>query len=48
VVVRRVLRNSLPPVVAYLAVDLGFLLGGTVIIEGIFNLPTRRRHRRAC
>ncbi|WP_326688181.1 MULTISPECIES: ABC transporter permease [unclassified Streptomyces] len=34
-----VLRNSLIPAVTYLAVDLGFLLGGTVIIEGVFNLP---------
>ncbi|MFI0480099.1 ABC transporter permease [Actinomadura sp. 9N215] len=34
-----VLRNSLIPAVTYLAVDLGYLLGGTVIIEGVFNLP---------
>ncbi len=34
-----VLRNSLVPVVTYLGVDFGFLLGGAVIIEGIFNLP---------
>lgn len=39
VVVRHVLRNSLIPAVTYLALDLGMLLGGTVIIEGIFNLP---------
>ncbi|WP_435157995.1 ABC transporter permease [Amycolatopsis sacchari] len=39
VVTRHVLRNSLPAAVTYLAVDLGFLLGGTVIIESIFNLP---------
>ncbi|AXK35011.1 ABC transporter permease [Streptomyces armeniacus] len=34
-----VLRNSLIPAVTYLAVDLGYLLGGTVLIEGVFNLP---------
>ncbi|MDR1428123.1 MAG: ABC transporter permease [Bifidobacteriaceae bacterium] len=34
-----VLRNSLIPASTYLATDLGYLLGGTVIIEGIFNLP---------
>ncbi|MEU9188999.1 ABC transporter permease [Streptomyces sp. NPDC048484] len=34
-----VLRNSLIPAVTYLAIDLGYLLGGTVIIEGVFNLP---------
>jgi oligopeptide transport system permease protein len=34
-----VMRNSLIPAVTYLATDLGYLLGGTVIIEGIFNLP---------
>ncbi|MFJ6074506.1 ABC transporter permease [Streptomyces sp. NPDC093065] len=34
-----VLRNSLIPAVTFLAVDLGYLLGGTVIIEGVFNLP---------
>lgn len=39
VVLRHVLRNSLIPVVTYLALDLGTLLGGTVIVEGIFNLP---------
>jgi ABC-type dipeptide/oligopeptide/nickel transport system permease component len=34
-----VLRNSLIPAATYLATDLGYLLGGTVIIEGIFNMP---------
>ncbi|WP_411700243.1 ABC transporter permease [Conyzicola sp.] len=34
-----VMRNSLIPAVTFLATDLGYLLGGTVIIEGIFNLP---------
>lgn len=34
-----VLRNAGIPVLTFLAVDLGFLLGGAVIVEGIFNLP---------
>jgi len=34
-----VMRNSLIPTATFLATDLGYLLGGTVIIEGIFNLP---------
>jgi oligopeptide transport system permease protein len=39
VVVRHVLRNSLIPVVSLLGLSLGGLLGGAVLIEGIFNLP---------
>jgi peptide/nickel transport system permease protein/oligopeptide transport system permease protein len=34
-----VMRNSLIPTATYLATDLGYLMGGTVIVEGIFNLP---------
>lgn len=34
-----VVRNCAIPVLTILAVDVGVLLGGTVIIEGIFNLP---------
>lgn len=32
-------RNSAIPVVTFLAVDLGLLLGGAVVVEGVFNLP---------
>ncbi|MEV5708365.1 ABC transporter permease [Actinoallomurus sp. NPDC052274] len=39
VIVRHTLRNSLIPVVTYLGVDLGNLLAGAIVIEGIFNLP---------
>jgi oligopeptide transport system permease protein len=39
VVGRHALRNSLIPVVTFMGADLGAMLGGTVIIEGIFNLP---------
>jgi ABC-type dipeptide/oligopeptide/nickel transport system permease component len=33
------LRNSMIPVVTFLAVDLGALMGGAIITETIFNLP---------
>lgn len=39
VLVRHTLRNSLIPVVTYLGVDLGNLMAGAIVIEGIFNLP---------
>jgi oligopeptide transport system permease protein len=39
VVGRHALRNSLIPVVTYLGVDFGSLMGGAVVTEGIFNLP---------
>jgi peptide/nickel transport system permease protein/oligopeptide transport system permease protein len=34
-----VLRSSAIPVTTFLAIDLGYLLGGTVVVEGVFNLP---------
>jgi peptide/nickel transport system permease protein/oligopeptide transport system permease protein len=33
------MRNSLSPVVTFLAVDLGALMGGAIITETIFNIP---------
>ena len=39
VVVRHAMRNSLVTVLTFVAIDLGYLLGGTVVIEGVFNLP---------
>ncbi len=39
VVGRHALRNSLIPVITFLGVDLGALMAGAVITEGIFNLP---------
>jgi peptide/nickel transport system permease protein len=40
VIVRRhALRNALIPIVTIIGVELGYLLGGTVIIEEIFALP---------
>jgi peptide/nickel transport system permease protein len=34
-----VLRNALMPVVTVLALNLGTLLGGTVLVEYVFNYP---------
>ena len=39
IVRRHILRNSMVPVVSLLGVGLGNLLGGAILIEGIFNLP---------
>ncbi len=39
VVGKHALRNSLIPVVTFLGVDLGNLMAGAVITEGIFNVP---------
>jgi peptide/nickel transport system permease protein len=39
VVLRHVLRNALMPVVTVLALNLGTLLGGTVLVEYVFNYP---------
>ncbi|MBB5913399.1 oligopeptide transport system permease protein [Nocardia transvalensis] len=34
-----ILRNSLIPVITFLGTDLGALMGGAVVTEGIFNIP---------
>jgi oligopeptide transport system permease protein len=39
VVTTHVLRNSLIPVVTFLGADLGSLMAGAIITEGIFNVP---------
>ncbi len=33
------LRNSLIPVVTYIGIDIGALMGGALVTEGIFNIP---------
>ena len=54
VILKHALRNALVPVVALSAVQLGFLLGGSVVIETIFALdgavssPTSRSPTRIC
>jgi oligopeptide transport system permease protein len=39
VVTVHILRNSLIPVVTFLGADLGALMGGAIVTEGIFNVP---------
>ena len=39
VVLVHVLRNSLIPVVTFLGADIGALMGGALVTEGIFNIP---------
>lgn len=39
VIVRHVMRNSLIPAVTVLAIDLGYLLSGAIVVEGVFNIP---------
>lgn len=39
VTIRHTLRNSLIPVVTYLGVDFGNLLGGAIVTETVFNIP---------
>lgn len=39
VVVVHIVRNSLIPVVTFLGADLGSLMGGAIVTEGIFNVP---------
>lgn len=34
-----VLRNAGIPVITFVAIDLGYLLGGAIVVEGIFNMP---------
>lgn len=33
------LRNSLIPVITYIGIDVGTLMGGALVTEGIFNIP---------
>ncbi len=33
------LRNSMIPVVTYLAIDLGSLMAGAIVTETVFNIP---------
>ncbi len=39
IVLKHALRNAAMPVVAIAAVQLGFMLGGSIVIESVFNLP---------
>jgi peptide/nickel transport system permease protein len=39
VITRHALKNAMIPVITLFAVQFGFLLGGTVVLESIFSLP---------
>jgi ABC-type dipeptide/oligopeptide/nickel transport system permease component len=39
VVIRHTLRNSLIPVVTFIGADVGTLMGGAIVTEGVFNVP---------
>jgi peptide/nickel transport system permease protein len=39
ILLRHALRNALTPAISVLAVSLGYLLGGSVVIEDVFGLP---------
>ena len=44
IITRHLLRNSLIPVVTFLGTDIGALMSGAVITEGIFNVDRCRQH----
>ena len=39
IVGKHALRNAAMPLVAIAAVQLGFMLGGSIVVESVFNLP---------
>ncbi len=45
VVLRHGLRSAITPIVTAAGLDIGILLGGTILIETVFNIPGRRATR---
>lgn len=39
VIVKHALRNAIMPTLTVLSVNLGFLIGGTVVVEAVFQIP---------
>ena len=39
IIIRHALKNSLIPVITVLGLHLGFILGGSVIVETVFSIP---------
>jgi peptide/nickel transport system permease protein len=46
IVIRHIVKNSLIPVVTILGMQIGFIFGGSVLIETIFNIPGMGRMMR--
>jgi len=46
IVIRHVIKNSLIPVVTIMGMQVGFIFGGSVLIETIFNIPGMGRMMR--
>jgi peptide/nickel transport system permease protein len=46
IVMRHIIKNSLIPVVTMLGVQVGFIFGGSVLIETVFNIPGLGRAMR--
>ena len=39
VIIKHALRNALIPVVTMMGLQFGFLLGGSIVVETVFNWP---------
>ncbi len=39
VVIRHVLRNAMPPAITVIAISFGWLIGGLIVVENVFNYP---------
>jgi peptide/nickel transport system permease protein len=39
VIVRHGIRSAITPIVTALGMDIGFLLGGAILVETVFNIP---------
>jgi peptide/nickel transport system permease protein len=39
IVMRHALRNAMPPLVTFMALQIGWLFGGTIIVEAVFGWP---------
>ena len=44
---RHALRNALPPILIQIGLDMGFFLGGVVVVEAVFELARDRQARRS-
>src|SRR5699024_11705287 len=45
IVLRHAVRNALVPVITVVGIQIGYMLGGTVIIEQVFAIPDRKSTR---